>query len=188
MSVEDSKIIDLYWDRNETAIQYTSEKYGHYCNTIAFNILKSNEDVEECLNDTWMKTWNSIPDERPSIFKGFLGAITRNLAIDRYRRMHAKMRGDGEIELIFDEMVECVCKDTPEKKLEHKELSNAINQFLEKTKAEYRVIFVRRYFYMESIKDISKKYGITESRVKSVLFRVRKELKKHLVKEGFIYG
>ena len=102
--------------------------------------------------------------------------------------MHAKMRGDGEIELIFDEMVECVCKDTPEKKLEHKELSNAINQFLEKTKAEYRVIFVRRYFYMESIKDISKKYGITESCVKSVLFRVRKELKKHLVKEGFIYG
>lgn len=186
--MEDSVIIDLYWDRNEQAIQYTSEKYGRYCSVIAANVLNRNEDVEECLNDTWMKTWNSIPDERPAIFKGFLGVITRNLAIDKYRKMHAKMRGEGSVELIFDEMVECVSKSTPEKEFEQKELSKAINEFLEKTKIDYRVIFVRRYFYMESIKDISKRYGITESRAKSILFRLRKELKKHLEKEGFVYG
>ena len=104
MTKEDEQIIDMYWAREQEAITETADKYGKYCGTIAWNILYNSEDCEECLNDTWLKAWNSMPTERPQILSAFLGAITRNLSLDRYRKNHAKKRGEGQVAYIFEEL------------------------------------------------------------------------------------
>ena len=108
--MEDEKIIDLYWNRDQGAIGHTAEKYGSYCGRIAKNILLNKEDCEECVNDTWLRAWNAMPDERPAILSAFLGAITRNLSLDRYRKLHTAKRGKGEVEFIFDELTDQVDK------------------------------------------------------------------------------
>ena len=108
--MEDEKIIDLYWDRDQRAIRQTAEKYGSYCGRIAKNILSNKEDCEECVNDTWLRAWNAMPDERPAILSAFLGAITRNLSLDRYRKQHTAKRGNGEVAFIFDELTDHVDK------------------------------------------------------------------------------
>ena len=119
--MEDAKIVQLYWDRNELAIPVTADKYGSYCASIANNILDSREDAEECVNDTYLNTWNSIPPNRPNILSTYLGKITRNLSFDRFRHRHADKRGGGEIELVLDELGECVSgADTVEQEVEKK--------------------------------------------------------------------
>ena len=184
--MEDEKIIDLYWARNQSAIAETEQKYGNYCRKIAGNILYSREDSEECVNDTWLKAWNSMPEERPSILSAFLGAITRNLSLDRYRRHHAAKRGGGEVSYIFDEMWDCAGGENPSEWVEQQALVECINTFLEELDAESRVLFVRRYWYMDSIADIAGRFGFSESRVKSNLFRTRNKLRMRLVQEQFL--
>lgn len=184
--MEDEKIVDLYWDRNQSAIAETEQKYGSYCRRIADNILYSREDSEECVNDTWLKAWNCMPQERPSILGAFLGAITRNLSLDRYRRHHAAKRGSGEVSYIFDEMRDCAGGENPSEWAEQKALVECINAFLEELETESRVMFVRRYWYMDSISDIAARFGFSESMVKSNLFRTRNKLRTRLIQEQFL--
>lgn len=183
--MEDEKIIDLYWERNQSAITETEGKYGAYCHRIAWNILYNREDCEECVNDTWMRAWNAMPMERPGILSAFLGAITRNLSLDRYRKLHSKKRGEGEVAYVFDELTDCVAKEGPEQQADVNALTEALNVFLGKMEQESRMIFVRRYWYMDSIEAIAAKYAISESKVKSSLFRSRNKLRTYLQQEGF---
>lgn len=186
-TVEDTEIIELYWQRSEMAIQETNGKYGSYCKSIVHNILQNREDTEECINDTWLHTWNSIPTERPYEFRTWLGRIARNLAFDRYRRRTAKKRGGQEVDILLSELEDCIpSAQTVEKELEDAELAGFISSFLKKQKQENRMIFVRRYYYSDSVKQIAERFGISESKVKSSLFRVRNGLKAYLEKEGIV--
>ena len=166
--LEDEKIIELYWVRDQRAITCSQQKYGAYCHKIAQNVLHNESDCEECMNDTWFRAWNSMPTERPGILQAFLGAITRNLSLDRYRKNHSKKRGEGEISYIYEEM----------------ELAEMINRFLAGMKTENRRIFVRRYWYFDSIAEIAKRFSVSESKVKSSLMRSRESLRKCLAQEG----
>lgn len=184
--MDDSRIIDLYWCRDQEAIVQTEQKYGRYCRHIADNILSDRQDTEECLNDTWLRAWNSMPEERPGILSAFLGAITRNLSLDRYRRKYAKKRGEGETPYIFDELRDCAGGDEPAACVERMELAESIGRFLGEMTVRNRVIFVRRYWYMDSIADIAARARCSESRVKSSLFRSRKKLRAYLEQEGLL--
>lgn len=185
--MEDEKIIDLYWNRKENAITETSMKYGGYCSAIARRILQYKEDVEECINDTWLHTWNAIPPHRPVKFQLFLGKITRELSLDRYRAIVASKRGGGEINLVFEELEETVSgKENVEQHIDYIFLGKLINEFLHKQKSEICDVFLCRYWYLYSIREISKKFCISESKVKMMLARTRKQLKLFLDKEGII--
>lgn len=186
MAMEDMDIIQLFFERDEKAIKETSEKYGNYCSSIARNILKNQEDVEECVNDTYLKAWNVIPPNRPKILKAFLGRITRNIAFNLYKKMNADKRGNGQIDLILDELVECVSnKSDPYQMFERDELLICINSFLEKLPKEKRIMFVRRYWYSDSVADIAKRCGISENSVSVNLNRLRKRLHNYLIERGF---
>lgn len=185
--MEDEKIIDLYWARREDAIVETDKKYGNYCKSIALHILKSMEDSEECVNDTWMKAWDSMPPKRPDFLSAFLGKITRNLSISRYRMNHARKRGSGEVELLLLELEDCIpSAKSVEEEVEGRETAEAIDRFLYGIDEESRNIFVRRYFFVDSIREIAGHFQISESKVKSQLFRTRNRLKDHLEKEGIL--
>lgn len=146
--MEDREIVNLYWERNSNAIKETASKYGGYCKAIAKNILGNNEDAEECVNDIYLNTWNSIPPNRPNVLSTYLGKITRNLSFDRFRHRHADKRGGGEIELVLDELGECVSgADSVEQEVEKKELIRAINSFLDTLSQEKCNIFLCRYWY-----------------------------------------
>ena len=183
--MEDEKIIELYWNRDEGAIAATDDKYGNYLKTIAGNILKDDRDTQECVSDTYMGAWNAIPPERPSILKAFLGKITRNLSLKKYRDMTADKRGGGEPTLAVEELVECIASgSTVEGQLEGRAITEALNTFLSGLAAEERKIFVLRYWYLESVKDVAARFGYGESKVKMTLKRTRDKLKDHLAKEG----
>lgn len=185
--MKDIEIIDLYWERDESAIAATAEKYGNYCHTIAYNILRSNRDAEECTNDTYLGAWNSIPPSRPNRLSIYLGKITRNLALNRYKRYAAEKRGCGQVELVLSELEACIPANTSvEQAAEEKELAAAIEHFLYSKPKLNRNIFVRRYWHLYSIKDIAEAYGISESKAASMLFRMRNELKTYLEKEGIM--
>lgn len=150
--MEDREIVNLYWERNSNAIKETASKYGGYCKAIAKNILGNNEDAEECVNDTYLNTWNSIPPNRPNVLSTYLGKITRNLSFDRFRQRHADKRGGGEIELVLDELGECVSgADSVEQKVEKKELIRAINSFLDTLSQEKCNIFLCPVIGMQSL-------------------------------------
>ena len=183
--MDDKQILDLYWERSEAAISETSKKYGKYCRYIAFNILHNDEDSEECVNDTYLRAWNSIPPNRPSVLKTFLGKITRNLSLDRYELLNAKKRNGGQMPLVFDEIQECIPSlDSTENIVEEIALTDILNRFLSSLSLEQRKIFMRRYWYLSPIKEIATEYGMSESKIKMSLFRSRNELKKLLEKEG----
>ena len=184
--MEDSGIIKLYFDRNENAIAETEQKYGRYLLKIANNIVFDDEDSKECVNDTYFRAWNTIPPQNPSVLQTFLGKITRGLAIDIFRKKNAEKRGKSEYFLSLSELDECIpdaC--STENIFEHRVLAESINRFLLSIPKESRDIFVCRYFYSDSIKEIASFFGCGESKIKSSLFRTRKALKKHLEKEGF---
>lgn len=182
--VDDNSLVALFWARNERALAVTAAQYGGYCAQIAYNITKNREDTEECVNDSYLRVWNSIPTDRPQMFKPYIGKITRNLAISRYRRDHAKKRGEGARESVYEELADCIPGgfDT-EKQLEDKEIAKAISTFLRTEKEEARILFVRRYWYAESIAKLSEDFGFSESKVKSALFRTRNALREYLEKE-----
>ena len=183
--MDDNKIVELYWERREEAIKETALKYGRLCTHIAKNILLSCEDSEECVNDTYLRAWNSIPPNRPSVLKTFLGKITRNLSLDRYELLNAKKRNGGQMSLIFDEIQECIPSlDSTENIVEEIALTDILNRFLSSLSLEQRKIFMRRYWYLSPIKEIATEYGMSESKIKMSLFRSRNELKKLLEKEG----
>ncbi len=185
--MEDSQIVALYWDRKEYAIDATAAKYGRYCYAIAFNILSSREDADESVNDTYMSAWERIPPHRPSVLSTFLGKITRRISLNRWRNQTREKRGGGEVPLALDELSECIPSDhSTEALVEQKELSQAINRFLGTLTKTERDVFVSRYWFLASIQEISRKFGFTEGKVKSMLFRIREKLRTYLLEEGLI--
>ena len=184
--MEDSDIIALYLERNESAIAKTAEKYGNYCKKIAENILPNGLDAEECVNSAYLKVWESIPPEKPDIFSAFLAKIIRNTAIDTHRKNYSQKRGSGGVELILDELADCVSdRDSPESTAENRELLRAVNKFLTSQPKKRRMIFVSRYCLFDSIKEIALTYGMSEDNVSVNLSRTRKKLREHLKKEGY---
>lgn len=183
--MEDNLIIELFWSRSEQAISETSKKYGSFLLGIARNILSSHEDAEECVNDTYLNTWNAIPPSRPNAFRCWLGRITRNLSIDRYHYLHTQKRGGGETAMILSELEYCIPSDeTVERHLEEAQLAGLISSFLKEQTKESRIYFVRRYWYGDTLAQIAARYGVTQSKVKSSLFRTRRALQAFLEKEG----
>ncbi len=152
--------------------------------SVSMRILRSKEDADECVSDTYMKAWNSIPPTRPNVYSAFLTKITRNVSLDKYDAMHAEKRGAGEIAAVLDELEECIADPSMPVPGEGMELREIINAFLEKEKPESRKIFVRRYFFGSDVKEIAEFYGIGESKVKMSLARSRERLKACLQEEG----
>ncbi len=185
--MDDQMIVQLYWERSEQAIRETDQKYGGYCYAIAKNILENKEDAQECVNDTYLAAWNTIPPKRPSVLATFLGKITRHISIDRWRARGAYKRGGGQVVMALEELEECVAsKETVEKTYARKELLAAYRRFIEKLPAAERRVFLLRYWYLDSIGDIAQKCGFSESKIKSMLHRTRQKLKKCLAQEGLL--
>jgi len=180
--MEDEGIVRLYWERNENAIRETEMKYGKYCYAIAYNILHSHEDSEECVNDTWNGAWNAMPPEKPKKLQCFLARITRNIAVDRYRHNGAQKRG-AETECVIEEYWECI--PNGEASLEDElMLRQTVNGFLASLDARSRVIFMRRYWYAMSVKDIADGMRLSENHISIILHRTRSKFKDYLKKEG----
>lgn len=185
--MEDEQILNLYFSRSEQAIGETASKYGPYCHSIAMHVLENEEDAEECVSDTWFSAWNSIPPKRPSPFSAFLGRITRNLSIDRWRRTRAFKRGGGQMELALEELKDCVSgAGTLENDLIRRETLGAVNRFLGQLSVVERNVFLCRYWYLDSIQTISEVSGFSQSKVTSMLHRLRGKLRKKLSEEGYV--
>lgn len=185
--MEDAQIIDLFWNRSENAITETARKYGRYCYSIAWHILQNNEDAEESVNDTYLVAWDAIPPQRPAVLSAFLGRITRQQAIDRYRTRNREKRGGGEIPLALEELDQVVGDSPgPETAVLEKELVASLNRFLGALPATERQVFLCRYWYLDSIQTIAEHTGFTASKVASMLFRIRGKLRKQLIKEGLL--
>lgn len=180
--MNDRIIIDLYWQRSEEAISHTAAKYGTYCRSIAWNILSDSEDTEECVNDTYLRAWNTMPPQRPGKLQTFLGKITRNLSLDRWRRNHAQKRYCGVLSAL-EELDTCI-PDSGGSLCEDLAIRDALNGFLRGLKPEHRKIFLRRYWYFSSVKEIAEDFSISKSKVKMLLLRTREKLKVYLESEG----
>ena len=184
--MEDNQIVELYFQRKADAIKETDSKYGSYCFAIADNILHNREDSEECVNDTWLSAWNAMPPQRPNMLRMFLAKITRNLSFNRFHARNAEKRGGGEINLVLDELAECIANESDtENEYLAKELEQCIRLFVRELPEREGNVFVRRYFFTEPVSMIAKRYGMTENNVMVTLSRTRKKLKAHLEKEGY---
>ena len=183
--MKDEAILELYWARSEAAIDETDRVYGRYCYTVAFGILRDQQDAEETVNDAWLKAWESIPPERPRSLKGFLARITRQLSINRLERSIARKRGGGQYAMALDELAECIPDRSREDLAELTALRDALNRFLRSLPPEPRAVFIRRYWHTQSIAEIAANCGMSESKVKSMLLRSRNKLRKALTEEGF---
>ena len=185
--MDDKTIVELYWQRDESAISATQEKYGTYLMKIAGNILTLPEDAEESVNDTYLAAWNSIPPQKPAVLSTYLGKLTRRISISLFRRRHADKRRGSEFALALTEIENIIYDSTnPEAELDASLLGEAINKFLRSLKADERRVFIGRYFYMDPLSEVAAYCGMSESRAKSMLFRTRQKLKEYLKKEGFI--
>lgn len=185
--MQDSDILNLYWERNEQAITETQKTYGNYCYSIAYHILRDREDSDECVNDTWFRAWNAIPPKRPNRLELFLGTITRNLSFDRWKHKNALKRGSGDMELALDELVECVpAVQSTEEAVEAAELERLINEFLHTLPKKECNVFLRRYWYVEEYSEIAGRYGMKLNSVKTSLFRTRAKLRDYLEQEGVV--
>ncbi len=182
--MDDNQIIELYWARKEEAIRETSLKYGRLCSHIAGNILSSPEDSEECVNDTYFAVWNAIPDERPNRFSAFVSKITRNQALKKFEYLSAAKRNPAAVTSL-EELGDCVSgTESVESEVEAKRIENIIDKFLWRQGIEKRNIFIRRYWYFDSVESICKDTGFSQSKVKSMLYQMRLKLKKYLESEG----
>lgn len=183
--MDDQQIIELYFARDENAIAETARKYESYCFSVANNILQSDQDTEECVNDTWLRTWNTIPPQKPGCLRLFLAKITRNLALNRLKERNRQKRGGGVILLALEEISEFLpASDHVETQAEEEELMRAVNRFLRSLSERDCNIFINRYFHVESTKAIAETYGLTESNVQKILLRTRNKLKHYLESEG----
>ena len=184
--MKDAEIVDLYWERNEVAIQQTQQKYGAYLSKIAYNILSEVEDSKECVNDTYLKAWNSMPTHRPSVLSTYLGKIARQLSIDMFRKKNSTKRYASEYAISLDELGDSFSDgSTPEQMFDAKLLDEAINRFLRTLPDDARNTFIGRYYFFDSLKDVARYCGMSEAKAKSMLYRTRQSLKAYLVKEGF---
>ena len=184
--MEDHKIIELYFARDERAISESSLKYGKYCFSVAQNILCSPEDAEECVNDTWLKGWQSIPPQRPSYLKLYFAKITRNLSFNKRKAQESVRRGSGELPIAIEELSECLpAQDLVEDEVQARALQGALNRFLVSLPQRERSIFLRRYFFTEPFGAIARRYGLREANVRLILSRTRAKLKLFLEKEGY---
>jgi len=183
--LSDDAIIDMYWERNESAITATDQKYGEYLYAISYNILRDRLDSEECLNDTYLTTWNKIPPSRPKIFQGFLSKITRDISVDRYRKTRAERRIPSELIVSLDELGDCIaCPDSIDVTNAVTEISRVLNTYLKNLPERDRFIFVCRYYYADSAAYIGKMLGVSDKTVYRELSRVRNGLRKYLKEEG----
>ena len=184
--MRDHDIVNLYWDRNEDAINQTQMKYGAYLSKVAYNILADFEDSKECVNDTYLAAWNSMPSNRPNNLGTYLGKITRQISIDVFRRKHREKRYASEYSISLDELGDTFSDgSTPEQELNAKLLDETINRFVCALPRLTQRAFVGRYYFFDPIKDIAAYCGMTESKIKVLLFRTRQKLKFSLKKEGF---
>ena len=183
--MEDNQIVALFWARDEKALTETEQKYGNYCRTIAYNILQSREDSEECVNDTWLRAWNAMPPQKPNILQAFLGKITRNLSLDRYKLGRAAKRGGGQTDVALEELEQCIPAGADvEEAVALNELSRLLDDFLRTLPERECCIFLRRYWFVDSTADIAKRYKMPEGSVKSGLYRTRQKLRDYLEKAG----
>ena len=184
--MDDRKIVELYWERSEQAIHETQNKYGHYCFSIANNILPFREDAEESVNDTYLAAWNAMPPNRPNILSTFLGKLVRRISIDRWRHLSADKRGGGSVPVALDELGECIPSGSdPVAEVEAKELAEAVGRFLETVPYREQKVFLMRYFDLAKIQDIANQFHMSPGNVKSMLHRTRSKLRIHLHKEGY---
>lgn len=184
--LSDADIITLFWHRDESAISQTAEKYGAYCQSVALHILQNIQDAEECVNDTYLKAWHTIPPEKPSKLGAYLAKITHHLALDKYRAYTAAKRGGLDYTISLHELEDCLPDPSADTTMcmDASEIGSVINAFLKEERSTARKIFVCRYFYGDSITQIAKRFGFSENQVKSSLYRTRNRLKKYLEKEG----
>lgn len=183
--MEDSEIVALYWAREEAAIEHTAQIYGAYLGKIAYNILLNWEDSRECVNDTYFRAWNSMPTQRPSVLATYLGRIVRGLAIDRYRRRTSAKRAPSVYALSLSELGEVCGGEEPEAALDQKRLEEAIGAFVRGLSPEARALFLGRYYYFDSLKEVAAYCGMGEAKAKSLLHRIRQKLRIYLEQEGF---
>lgn len=185
--MEDQEIVALYWSRSERAIEVTKEKYESYLLKIADNILQDREDSRECVNDTYFRAWNSMPQHRPAVLSTYLGKITRQGAIDTFRKKHAARRDAGNYACALEELGDMVSgEETPEQQVEAGELAASVSRFLHTLPPQTRQMFLWRYYYFDSLETIARRGGFSRSKVKSQLYRTRQNLKAHLSKEGLL--
>ena len=186
--MDDKDILNLYFARDEQALGKTADKYGTYCMSIAYGILGDKSDSEECVNDTYLRAWNSIPPNRPESLRTYLGKLTRNLAYDVFRKHSATRRVDSELVNSLEELSTCISScDTVESRIDSMVLGEALNRFLEGEGENERRVFVRRYWYNGSVGEIAESYGMSEGKVKMMLYRMRKKLRSFLEREGIKY-
>lgn len=184
--MQDQEIVALYHLRDERAIEQTQSKYGAYCTGIAQSILQNMQDSEECVNDTWLRTWNSIPPAKPENLKTYVGKITRNLSLNRLEHRHRQKRGGGEVMLALDEIGEVASPDADlAAHIERQEFARILNGFLWSLSERDCCIFIRRYYYVESVEHIAQKYGLNTAAVFKSLSRARAKLRSDLAKEGY---
>ena len=181
--MDDQAIVQLYWNRSEAAIAETDRKYGHYCFSIAHNILNNTEDSQECVSDTYLRAWESIPPHRPRHFFAYLAKICRHFALDKLDWKSAAKRR-AEVVSLTDEMALCIPDSQRERELEGRELGRLLDAFLRTLTPENRMVFMRRYWYVDTIAEISARFGISESAVQMRLSRTRAKLSSYLEKEG----
>lgn len=184
--MEDQKILDLFFRRFQQAIAETDRKYGSYLYTISYNILSDREDSKECVNDTYLGAWNAIPPKRPGVLGAFLGKMARYISIDRWRKRNAKQRGGGEILRSLEELQECIAAADPEQELDRLELARVFREFLSSLSEPERNVFLSRYWYLESVQAISQASGFSQSKIHSMLHRLRGRLAKKLREEGLL--
>ena len=181
--MNDLSIIELYLARDEEAIKQTDIKYGKLCHSVAYNILNNNEDSEECVNDTYIGVWNAIPPARPNNFMAFVCKITRNLSLKRLEAMARQKRSAATI-VSLDELAEILPDENIATGVSDGDIAKAISCFLRNENEDVRNVFMRKYYFFDSIGDIAQRFRFTESKVKSMLFHTRNKLKEYLIKEG----
>lgn len=183
--MEDSEILDLYFSRTEDAIGETAMKYGGYCYSIAMHVLENPEDAEESVSDTWLTAWNTIPPQRPNVLSAFLGRITRNLSIDRWRQRQSFKRGGENVSIALEELRDCVSgAESLEAGAIRRETLRSIQRFLDDLSPLERSIFVCRYWYLDTSREIAERSGFSQGKVRTLLRRIRLKLNAHLEKEG----
>ena len=183
--MDDNQILALYFNRMPEAIEATSRKYGTYCYSISYNILGNKQDAEECVNDTYLSVWERIPPVRPTCFSVFLGKITRNISISRWRSGQTIKRGKGQISIAIDELDYCLSSGfSLEEHYINSELKSLLNEFLGGLKDTERRVFLCRYWYLDSVSDIADQFGFSQSKTKSMLLRTRNKLKRYLLEKG----
>ena len=181
--MEDQQIIELYFDRNEQAITETDVKYGKLCHSIAYNILSNREDSEECVNDTYIGVWNAIPPTRPDNLMAFVCRIARNLSLKRLEYLKREKRS-ADVILSLDELSAVLPDERYAPDVSDEDVGRLISQFLRTQKEDVRNVFIRKYYFFDSVKEIAERYSFTESKVKNMLFYTRNKLKDYLIKEG----